>query len=162
MNIPLDDNALNLIDSALDFRWVKVEEDGTHIGSGEFQLAQLLEFWSGYDRAKLQPTEDPIVFVYPDPVISEHDLIRALVAEVRKLRPLAELTPRWQYCYVETHPNGDIKDRVTTYERDRAYQMLKDEADSLAGWNAEVRKRDRAVGSVQKRLYPEPGEWQHD
>lgn len=86
MKIPLDDTALNLIEEALDFHWVEVKEDGTHVGSGEFQLHTLLDFWSGFDPNKLQATDDPLVFVYPETVFSPHDLIRALVKEVRLLR----------------------------------------------------------------------------
>lgn len=88
--LPLDDATLTLIEEALNAGY-EVDENGTHrLVGAEFSLNQLLDFFSGYDANKAVDTGENIdgipVFEYPDPVFSTHDLIRALVSEVRALR----------------------------------------------------------------------------
>lgn len=85
MDIPLDETSLKLLREALDVTIVDTDLDGNPILSGDFSLNRLLEFWSGYDESKLQEGSDGIS-VYPEPILSERDLIRALVDEVARIR----------------------------------------------------------------------------
>jgi len=86
--VPVDDGALNLLVEALDFHWVSVDPDGTHHGSGEFSLHDLLLFWSGYDPAKEELIEgyDNMYEYTGGPVLTHKDVILALIDEVRRLR----------------------------------------------------------------------------
>jgi len=87
--IPLDDEALNAIEHALGAVYV-VDDDGEHqITGAEYNLSQLLDFWSGHDHNDgilVDQWGDTKVYGYTKPVYHEKDLIRALVAEVRRLR----------------------------------------------------------------------------
>lgn len=71
---PTDDQALAALEVAL-----------TPGDDKEFTLSQLLEVYSGYDPARSVQVE-PDVFVHPDPIYSRDDVIRSLLAEVRRLR----------------------------------------------------------------------------
>lgn len=83
---PVDDFTLDQIEHALGGAY-SVTEDGTHTLVGaDFSLTQLLDFLSGFDPARLEPTDDPDTFVYDGAVYHEDDVIRALIAEVRRLR----------------------------------------------------------------------------
>lgn len=89
MTVPLDDDSLRLLEEAIDCHVVDVDIDGTHIYSGEFTLHRLLEFWSGYDRTLVEDDGVSDVSIYRGgPLLSETDVIRALIAEVRTLRGL--------------------------------------------------------------------------
>lgn len=87
--VPLDDAALDAIDHGLG-GVVHVTEDGEWKREGaDYNLDQLLQFWSGYDPEDSYHDGyiDGIpVYVGNKPRLSEHDLIRALVAEIRRLR----------------------------------------------------------------------------
>jgi hypothetical protein len=85
-SFPVDDFTLRQVEHALDATYT-VELDGTHVQVGaDFSLSQLLDFLSGYDPVRLEPTDDPNVFVYSGAVYHPNDVIRALIAEVRRLR----------------------------------------------------------------------------
>ena len=87
--IPLDDTALDSIDHALNAVFTVDDTGKHHIQGAEYSLSQLLDFWSGYDPADgiLDSYIDGIpVYLHEKPSYHEHDLIRALVAEVRRLR----------------------------------------------------------------------------
>jgi len=81
LTIPLDDTSLTLLEEALD---AALDGDGAVVGA-EFTLSRLLDFWSGYDPAKLVQCGEN-VYEYPEPTLHYTDLIRALVAEIRRLR----------------------------------------------------------------------------
>lgn len=96
-SFPVDDSALNAIKDALNTAYGDVQEDGTHeLVGGDFTLDQLLRFYSGYDESRsiLIQEADPsregwagaAVYQHLDPQYSEHDLIRALVEEIERLR----------------------------------------------------------------------------
>jgi hypothetical protein len=95
MSFPVDDVTLNAIEHALQGCWVAVDPDGTHHwGGSDYSLSQLLNFLSGYDSDKLELLEegegtgwhDAPIYTYPEAIYSEHDVIRALIDEVRRLR----------------------------------------------------------------------------
>lgn len=79
---PVDDETLILIDQAL---------DGT--ATGRTSMTELLELLSGYDPTKVVPLVDEDGYEVPDWteyvggfIYHEHDVIRSLMAEVRRLR----------------------------------------------------------------------------
>lgn len=73
---PTDDETLGLLDAALDVTT-----------TGRSSLVALLDMLSGFDPRRFQPVA-PGVWEYPEPVYDSHDVIAALVAEVRRLRAL--------------------------------------------------------------------------
>jgi hypothetical protein len=87
--VPLDDGALNAIEHALN-GVVHVDDDGRwHREGAEYGLDQLLQFWSGHDPDDSYHggyIDGIPVYVANKPRLSEHDLIRALVEEIRVLR----------------------------------------------------------------------------
>lgn len=93
--VPLDDDALTAIEHALAAVYT-INDEGEHqITGAEYNLPQLLDFWSGFNR------DDGVhdgyineipVYVFDKPTYSERDLLRALVAEVRRLRAEAGVT----------------------------------------------------------------------
>ena len=92
MSFPVDDITLDAIEHALGGSYT-VDEDGTHhlVGS-DYTLSTLLDFLSGYDASKLELMDgenewDAIpVYSYPEALYHHTDVIRALIAEVRRLR----------------------------------------------------------------------------
>lgn len=87
--IPLDDDALTAIEHALNAVYTLNAEGQPQTTDADYNLPQLLDFWSGFDR------DDGVhdgyidgvpVYVFEKPTYSERDLLRALVAEVRRLR----------------------------------------------------------------------------
>ena len=95
-DFPIDDVTLGLLDHALGacLTWEGVadRDDGPRVVGADMSVSRLLDFLSGYDGSKLTPLVDedgyevPDHFDYPDPLWHEHDVIRALIAEVRRLR----------------------------------------------------------------------------
>ena len=83
---PVSDDVLDSIEHALQGAYEVTPEGEHRLVGADFSLSQLLEFYSGYSPEKLQPTDDPQVFVYPEPVYTERDVIRSLIKEVRRLR----------------------------------------------------------------------------
>lgn len=94
--VPVDDEALNLLESALDYHFgSERDENGDPIGVGEFSLYQLLDFWSGYDPSMEEEVVDNgedggarLVVYRGGPVLTSKDVMLALIAEVRRLRSL--------------------------------------------------------------------------
>jgi hypothetical protein len=89
--VPVDDSALNLLEDALDYHFVGEDENGDPIGSGEFSMYQLLEFWSGYDESKeVQEgySQEGVRLTYyaGGPILTHKDVIQALIDEIRRLR----------------------------------------------------------------------------
>lgn len=89
IEVPVDDSALSAIEDALDAAY-GVDESGAHIlERGDFTLSQLLNFWSGHDPSEARLAGyvgDAEVYEHPRPVLHPNDLIRALVAEIRRMR----------------------------------------------------------------------------
>lgn len=94
MNLPLDSTALSHIEHALDGSYVWSDEaDGPTVVGADFTLHQLLQFWSGYseDQSIPETSERGTPYhEYHGAMVSERDLIRALVTEVRRLRTTHE------------------------------------------------------------------------
>lgn len=86
MSFPVDDETLALVDQALD-----------PSVTGRSSLGELLDLLSGYDPSKVVPLIDedgrvvPDTFEYPEPIYHSHDVIRALVAEVRRYRAIEKM-----------------------------------------------------------------------
>lgn len=77
--ISLDDLTLDLLEAALDHAYTDEQaaaiRDGGDPPAGEMNLTNLLGFLSGYDPESEEPQS-----------LSETDVIRALIREVRRLR----------------------------------------------------------------------------
>jgi len=91
LTVPVDDSALDLLEESLDYHFVGQDENGDPIGSGEFSLYQLLEFWSGYDPAnEIQESYTDgglrITYYAGGPLLTHKDVILALINEIRRLR----------------------------------------------------------------------------
>lgn len=90
---PVDDFTLDQLEHAMATS-VEVGEDGEYrcVG-GEFTLSTFLKFMSGYDPERASHVgyvgDVPMYEVW-DEQYSEHDVLRALVAEVRRLRAECE------------------------------------------------------------------------
>lgn len=80
-DFPVDEETLALLDRALD-----------PTATGVSSVGALLDLLSGYDPAKVRAMFDddgcevPGIVEYPDAVYHTHDVLRALMAEVRRLR----------------------------------------------------------------------------
>lgn len=84
-DFPVDDGTLNLLEDSLNGSFT-VDADGTHhLVGADFTVSDLLDFLSGYDEAKLETGENGWE-EYPDPLYHINDVVRALIAEVRRLR----------------------------------------------------------------------------
>ena len=89
---PVDDATLGALEHALGGAFA-VDDDGVHTVTGaDMSVTALLDFLSGYDPAKAVPALNaydqplPDVQEYPEPVFTRDCVIRALIAEVRRLR----------------------------------------------------------------------------
>lgn len=81
ITVPLDDMSLGLMLEAMN-----TALDGNHeLVGGTITMNQLLNFWSGYDKAK-ELDEGENMSYYPHPVLMRDDIIRALIEEIRTLR----------------------------------------------------------------------------
>lgn len=94
VSVPVDEVSLKLLETALDYHFKGIDDEGNPIGVGEFSLHRLLDLWSGYDSS-LEEVEDDgsesglVMTVYRGgPVLTSKDVILALIAEVRRLRGL--------------------------------------------------------------------------
>lgn len=84
-DFPVDDITLDAILHSLNGAFT-VDEEGNHTLVGaDYTLSDLLDFLSGYDKSKLIQ-EGPNIYLYPDPVYTEHCVIRALIEEIKRLR----------------------------------------------------------------------------
>lgn len=85
---PVDDFSLELLNESLDF--YLTYQGGELMGVGDFSLNQLLNFWSGYDIKDSIREDDDIdgieCYTHTKPIYSEHDVIRALILEIQRLR----------------------------------------------------------------------------
>lgn len=92
---PVDDETLNVVYDSMNRVVAHVTDSGEHVytdDSAPFSLAQVLDMLSGYDETKVvqavneydQPIPD--IYEYPGAVYHPHDLIRALIDEIRRLR----------------------------------------------------------------------------
>lgn len=84
---PLSDEVLDQVEHALR----AVRGDDGEIQGAEYTLDRLLDFLSGVDHSRAtlasHPADDgPEVWDYWDARYTEHDLISALLSEVRRLR----------------------------------------------------------------------------
>jgi hypothetical protein len=69
--------------------------------------------------------------------------------------------PRWQYSYVAKYADGSgVRERVTFDTLAKAETWLRDNADDVTAWNAEVPPGDVLVAAVERRQVWEPGEWE--
>ena len=90
---PVDDFTLDQIEHALGGS-LTFDQDSTEprLLRADFSLSRLLDFLSGYDESRLiqavneYDTPIPDTFEYPDPIYHVNDVLRALIAEVRRLR----------------------------------------------------------------------------
>ena len=92
---PVDDVTLAAVEHALGGAYT-VGADGAHsVVGADFMLPQLLEFLSGYDPAAVVPLNDDgtITEYVGGAIYTEHCVIRALIAEVRRLRDNTGDTP---------------------------------------------------------------------
>jgi hypothetical protein len=91
--VPVDDAALSALEHALG-AYTEIADDDTRILRGaDYTLQQLLNFWSGYDLEDGVLTGyigDVPVYSQDKPCLSELDVIRALITEVRRLRQEAK------------------------------------------------------------------------
>lgn len=103
-DFPTDNAMLDRIEHALGTCWT-YNDDGERVHhGGDYTLSELLDFMSGYDSSLAIPLgtrpglfgDDVEWSEYPFPVYTEHDVLRALLVEVRRLR---------QTCV--TPPGGD-------------------------------------------------------
>jgi hypothetical protein len=96
LTLPLDDDSLRLLREAALVAVSGFDDEGGRIYSGDFTLDQLLLFWSGVGEGDYRPlgvAPDPITGEHDvewrectKPVLSERDVICALVDEVLRLR----------------------------------------------------------------------------
>ena len=77
---PIDDEVLNLLEDSMKAVY-EVDADGTHhVVGADFTVNQLLDFYSGYDPDAVVNEE------YYGPLYHIHDVVKALIEEVRRLR----------------------------------------------------------------------------
>jgi len=91
-SFPVDDVTLAALEHALGGA-LSCEDGEPRLVGAEFSVSTLLDFLSGYDPSQIVPCVDDDGFVIPDfveytggPIYHVHDVIRALIAEVRRLR----------------------------------------------------------------------------
>lgn len=92
---PVDDVTLAALEHALEGRLI-IGEDGSHrLVGADMSVPKLLDFLSGYDEAQvemLDPGDDRLGFAgaaiteYHGQIYTRDCVIRALIAEVRRLR----------------------------------------------------------------------------
>jgi hypothetical protein len=86
---PVDDVTLATIEHALGGAW-DVDEEGNHTLVGaEFTFDRVLDFMAGIDvndRSQVEQIDDSNVYIDHRPHYHPNDVIRALIAEVRRLR----------------------------------------------------------------------------
>jgi len=87
---PVDDTTLDFLEHAMQGSYI-VDEEGNHTLVGaDFSLSQLYNFLSDYDESKSvhvgYSKDGTPMYDYPGAVYTPYDVIRALIAEVRRLR----------------------------------------------------------------------------
>ncbi len=92
---PVDDVTLALVEHAMGARLIfDGTEDGPKVVGADMSMPALLDFLSGYDPAKVVPLVledghevDGWTEYVGGPIYGRDDIIAALIAEVRRLRP---------------------------------------------------------------------------
>lgn len=84
-SFPVDDATLLAVEHALGGS-LTVEDGQPILVGADYSLWDLLEFLSGYDPDKSVPIGDGVYEYVGGPIYHPDDVIRALVAEVRRLR----------------------------------------------------------------------------
>ena len=82
---PVDDVALDLLLDSLNASYVLNADGDPEVVGAEFTLHTLLDFYSGFDKGKLERAEDGWL-TYDGSLFTETDVIRALATEVKRLR----------------------------------------------------------------------------
>jgi hypothetical protein len=93
---PVDNDMLDRLDHALGTCWTYNDGGERVHHGGDYTLPELLDFLSGYDPSLAIPLGegsgpfggDVEWTEYPFPTYHEHDVIRALMAEIRRLRAI--------------------------------------------------------------------------
>lgn len=83
---PVDDFTLDALDHSLNGAFEVDAEGNQKLVGADYSFWQFLNFMSGYDESRLQPTDDPEVNLYNGQVYFPTDIIRSLIHEVRRLR----------------------------------------------------------------------------
>lgn len=85
-SFPVDDAALNTIEAAIAVSY-DFDDDGNRVLiGGDFTLDQLLDFYSGFNpKTDLEPDDENNDYI-TIPLYSRHDMILALIHEIRRLR----------------------------------------------------------------------------
>lgn len=85
---PVDELTLSMLESSLDAHFDGVDENGDPtVSDGRATLSRFLGFMSGYNPELLTPVDGRDDWMeYPEPQFTEKDVIRSLIAEIRKLR----------------------------------------------------------------------------
>jgi hypothetical protein len=85
-DFPVDDVMLDLLEHALGGLYEVDDDFGTRLVGADYSLPQLLDFLSGYDPEQVVPLGGGIEEYVGGPLYTRDDIIRALIAEVRRLR----------------------------------------------------------------------------
>lgn len=80
---PVDDSTLDLLSTAVD-PWGNGDPEATT--SSVWDLLKLMSEMAGSDTTAVEEVVSEGVVVMRDPLYHEHDVIRALIGEVRRLR----------------------------------------------------------------------------
>lgn len=84
--VPVDDGALNVLEDALNTYIVGHDDNGDPVTSGPYGIYELLEFWSGFDPDKVVLQDDGSYLYTGGPLLTQKDVMIALIAEIRRLR----------------------------------------------------------------------------
>ena len=88
---PVDDATLLALEHALEASLAYDEDGNCGVVGAEFTVSKLLEFLSGYDPSLtshlgFRPDGIEVVEYLGGPQYHEHDVIRALINEIKRLR----------------------------------------------------------------------------
>lgn len=90
---PVDDIMLNAVEHALGGALESDSDGNLQLVGSDYSLSTLLDFLSGYNPEQVIPYEDEDLHTWDDVVeyiggalYHEHDIIQALIDEVRRLR----------------------------------------------------------------------------
>lgn len=83
---PIDDVTLSAIEHAMGGSFT-VDSDGTHrLVGADYSMSDLFNFLSGYDPDAVVMISEEVAEYVGGPIYNRDDIIRALIAEVRRLR----------------------------------------------------------------------------
>lgn len=85
---PVDDVTLQALEHALDTAWGEDDAGKQVLVGGDMTVTHLLEFLSGPSPTeRVEVVDAPVeIEIRTFPAYSEHDVIRALIAEIRRLQ----------------------------------------------------------------------------